>query len=799
MLNPWADPGKPTGERVAALLAELTLEEKLAQLVGVWVGISDGEEVAPAQHEFAEPLPPWDELTKPGLGQLTRVFGTGPVDPLVGAKVLAETQRKLVANTRFGIPAMAHEECLSGFTAWQATVFPTPLAWGASFDPETVERMAREVGLVMRDVGVHQGLAPVLDVSRDPRWGRTEETIGEDPYLVGLLGAAYTKGLESSGIVATLKHFAGYSASRGGRNHAPVHMGPREFADVVLPPFEMALRLGGARSVMNSYAEVDGVPPASDSVLLTGLLRDQWGFTGVVVADYFAVSFLETAHGIAGSPGEAASLALAAGIDVELPSVRCFGEPLAELVRSGEVDEALVDRAVTRVLTQKCELGLLDEGWQPESPAVLRGEPVDLDPPALRDLARTMAERSVVLLDNAADVLPLRDAGKLAVVGPCADDLLALMGCYAFPNHVGVQHPEVALGVEMDTMVQAVLKEFPGAVVTTAKGCEVDGDDRSGIEDAVAVAREADVVLAVLGDRAGLFGRGTSGEGCDAEDLNLPGVQGELLDALLALDVPVVLVLLTGRPYALGKYIGPAADPQAAEDVDAQPAAEVDARPAAGFTARPAAVVQAFFPGEEGAGAVAGVLSGRVNPSGKLPVQVPRGSGGQPTTYLHPPLGGPGGVSSVDPSPAYPFGHGLSYTTFELSDFAAGQEFPADGEVEVSCLVRNTGDRPGAEVVQLYLHDPVASVTRPVRQLVGFARVDLEPGQATGVTFRLHADRTSFTGRDGRRVVETGEVVLQVGCSSKDIRWEHSVRLTGEQREVGYDRVLVTPVTTTSR
>lgn len=769
MLNIWADPGKPTGERVAALLAELTLEEKLAQLVGVWVGVSEtDQEVAPAQHEFAEPLPPWDELTKPGLGQLTRVFGTGPVDPLVGAKVLAETQRKLVANTRFGIPAMAHEECLAGFTAWQATVFPIPLAWGASFDPVTVERMAREVGLVMRDVGVHQGLAPVLDVSRDPRWGRTEETIGEDPYLVGLVGAAYTKGLESSGIVATLKHFAGYSASRGGRNHAPVHMGPREFADVVLPPFEMALRLGGARSVMNSYAEIDGVPPASDSALLTDLLRDEWGFDGVVVADYFAVSFLETAHAIAGSPGEAAALALAAGIDVELPSVRCYGEPLAELVRSGQVDEALVDRAVVRVLTQKCELGLLDEGWSPESPAVLRDEPVDLDPPALRDLARTMAERSVVLLDNAADLLPLRDTGKLAVVGPCADDLLALMGCYAFPNHVGVQHPDVPLGVDMDTMLQAVRKEFPAAAVTTAKGCEVDGDDRSGIEDAVEVARDADVVLAVLGDRAGLFGRGTSGEGCDAEDLTLPGVQGALLEELLALDVPVVLVLLAGRPYALGSY-------------------------------SPAAVVQAFFPGEEGAGAVAGVLSGRVNPSGKLPVQVPRGSGGQPTTYLHPPLGGPGGVSSVDPSPAFPFGHGLSYTSFELSDFTAGEEFPSDGEVEVSCLVRNTGDRAGAEVVQLYLNDPVAGVTRPVRQLVGFARVDLEPGEAAEVSFRVHADRTSFTGRDGRRVVETGEIVFQVGCSSTDIRWKQSVRLTGETRVVGYDRVLVTPVSVTPR
>lgn len=765
-VNTWADPGTPTDERVTALLAELTLEEKLAQLVGVWVGVSEtDEEVAPAQHEFAEPLPPWEELTKQGLGQLTRVFGTRPVDPLVAAKVLARTQRELVANNRLGIPAMAHEECLSGFTAWRATVFPTPLAWGASFDPETVELMAAEVGRAMRDVGIHQGLAPVLDVTRDPRWGRTEETIGEDPYLVGLLGAAYTRGLESAGIVATLKHFAGYSASGGGRNHAPVSMGPREFADVVLVPFELALREGGARSVMHSYAEVDGVPPAADRSLLTGLLRDTWGFEGVVVADYFGIAFLETAHGVAGSPGEAAALALAAGVDVELPSVWCYGRPLTELVRSGVVAEALVDRAVTRVLRQKCELGLLDADWQPESAAVLRDEPVDLDSPASRALARTMAERSVVLLHNRASVLPLADPTRLAVVGPCADDVLSLLGCYAFPNHVGVQHPEVPLGIDVPTLVEAVRAEYPAADVVAANGCDVDGDDRTGIADAVAAAREADVCLAVLGDRAGLFGRGTSGEGCDAEDLSLPGVQGELLEALLDTGVPVVLVLLTGRPYALGS----AAD-------------------------RCAAVVQAFFPGEEGSVAVAGVLSGRLNPSGKLPVQVPRTSGGQPTTYLHPRLGGAGGVSSVDPTPAFPFGHGLSYTSFELSDFTTADELPSDGEIEVSCSVRNTGDRAGAEVVQLYLHDPIASVTRPVRQLVGFARVELDAGATTRLVFRLHADRTSFTGRDGRRMVEPGEIRLLVGTSSTDIAWERSVQLTGATRVVGYDRVLVTPV-----
>ncbi|MCO1576909.1 glycoside hydrolase family 3 C-terminal domain-containing protein [Crossiella sp. SN42] len=762
----WGMPGRPVQERVASLLTEMTLAEKLAQLVGVWVGVSEvAAEVAPAQHEFAESLPPWDELTKSGLGQLTRVFGTAPVDPAHAARALAQTQRRLVENTRLGIPAMAHEECLSGFTAWQATVFPAPLAWAAAFDPGTVRWMAEAVGRSLAEVGVHQGLAPVLDVLRDPRWGRAEETLGEDPYLVGVLGAAYTGGLESAGIVATLKHFAGYSASRAGRNHAPVGMGPREFADVVLPPFELALRVGGARSVMHSYAEVDGVPPAADPALLTGLLREAWSFQGVVVADYFGISFLETAHGVAGSPGEAAALALAAGVDVELPSVRCYGEPLAELVRSGVVPEELVDRAVTRVLRQKCELGLLDEGWDPEPPALRQDRPVDLDPPELRTLARTLAERSIVLLANDSGLLPLREPGRLAVVGPCAEEVLSLLGCYSFPSHVGIQHPEVPLGIEVPTLLDALRAEFPDTEIRCAPGCAVTGEDRSGIPAAAALADAAEVCVLALGDRSGLFGRGTSGEGCDAADLALPGVQAELLAAVLDTGTPVVLVLLAGRPYALG-----------------------------GDAERAAAVVQAFFPGQEGAGAVAGVLSGRVNPSGKLPAQVPHGPGGQPATYLHPPLGGPGSVSSVDPAPRFPFGHGLSYTSFEYLEGHAPAELPADGEIEVSCLLRNTGGLPGAEVVQLYLHDPVASVTRPVRQLAGFARVQLDPGESVRVRFRLHADRIAFTGRDGRRVVEPGELHLLLGSSSADIRWRHTVRVTGEPRYPGPDRVLLTPV-----
>ncbi|WP_327728155.1 glycoside hydrolase family 3 C-terminal domain-containing protein [Streptomyces sp. NBC_00487] len=762
----WRDPALPAAARVDDLLSRMTLEEKCAQLYGVWVkSDSSGEDIAPDEQGMSETFD-FDELITRGLGQLTRTFGTAPVDPALGAAALARAQRRIMAANRFGIPAVAHEECLAGFTAWRATAYPVPLAWGATFDPPLVEDMARHIGRDMARVGVHQGLSPVLDVVRDPRWGRVEETIGEDPYLVGTVGTAYVRGLESAGIVATLKHFAGYAASVGARNHAPVRAGVREFADVTLPPFEMALREGGARSVMAAYTETDGVPVSADPHLLTELLRDDWGFTGTVVSDYFGVGFLETNHRVAGSRAEAAGAALTAGIDVELPSLRCYGEALVEAVRAGGIPESLVDRAARRVLLQKCGLGMLDEDWAPET----EGGEVDLDPRENRALARRLAEESVVLLDNPDAVLPLAPDIRIAVVGPRADDALAMLGCYSFPSHVLPAHPGTQLGIEIPTVLDSLRTELPDAKITYAVGSDVDGQDTGGFPEAVARTAEADVCVAVLGDRAGLFGRGTSGEGCDAEDLRLPGVQAELLDALVATGTPVVLVLLTGRPYALGRWNG-----------------------------QLAGTVQAFFPGEEGGPAVAGVLSGRVSPSGRLPVSVPNRPGGQPWTYLQPPLGLSGGASNIDPTPLYPFGHGRSYTTFEWTDFEGGSsddgpapEIATDGDdtYDVSLTVRNTGERAGAEVVQLYLHDPVASVTRPDVRLIAYQRLELDPGAASRVTFRFHADVSSFAGRSGRRTVEPGALELRLGASTADIRHRARLTLTGPVREVGPNRRL---------
>lgn len=428
----------------------MTLQEKIAQLYGVWVGASDeGGDVAPHQHDMEEAVD-LDALLPTGLGQLTRPFGTAPVDPALGALSLLRTQARIASANRFGIPALAHEECLAGFATWGATAYPVPLSWGATFDPGLVHRMAAAIGRDMRSVGVHQGLAPVLDVVRDARWGRVEETIGEDPYLVGTIGTAYVRGLEEAGIVATLKHFVGYSASRAGRNLAPALMGPRERADVLLPPFEMAIREGRARSVMHAYTDVDGVPAAADENLLTGLLRDTWGFDGTVVADYFGIAFLKTLHGIAADWADAAGAALRAGVDVELPTVKTFGAPLAEAVTAGRVPEAVIDRALRRVLTQKAELGLLDPDWDPVPTALhgadlddldaLRGR-IDLDGPENRELARTVAEEAVVLLSNDG-TLPLVRPRRIALVGPNADEPTAVLGCYSFPQHIGVHHPE---------------------------------------------------------------------------------------------------------------------------------------------------------------------------------------------------------------------------------------------------------------------------------------------------------------------------------------------------------------------
>ncbi|MGF0118369.1 beta-glucosidase family protein [Promicromonospora sp. Marseille-Q5078] len=770
---PTEIPATPVvSDRVRALHARMTLEEKLAQLVGYWLD-QGGEVVAPMQGEMASGGGRLEEVTRHGIGHYTRVYGTRPVGPAERAAWLWAEQQRLRRETRLGIPALVHEECLTGLSAWKAATFPTPLAWGASFDPELVEEMGRVIGGSMRELGIHQGLAPVLDVVRDPRWGRVDECIGEDPYLVGTVGTAYVRGLQDAGVHATLKHFVGYSASRAGRNHAPVSAGPREMADVFLPPFEMAVRDGGVRSVMASYVDVDGVPMHASTEYLTGILRDTWGFDGVVVADYFGVAFLEVMHRVAADRGRAAAQALEAGLDVELPSGDAYLEPLAALVREGAVDERYVDRAVLRALAQKEDLGLLDDdAFAGEPPAV-----VDLDSPAHRDVARRLAEESLVLLANDG-LLPLARwssaPARVAVVGPNAHRSDALMGCYSFANHVLAHHPEVPKGFHIPTVLEALGGAFgaaglPQPELVHAAGCDVEGEDTSGFAEAVAAASSADVAVVVVGDHAGLFGRGTVGEGNDAESLELPGVQRGLVEAVLATGTPVVMVMLSGRPYAIDWALDPSTG--SGQRVDESP----DDR-------RPGAVLQAFFPGEEGGTAVAGTIAGAVNPSGRLPVSLPRSAGAQPYSYLHPVLGGPSDVTSTDSTPLRPFGFGLSYTSFAYTDLTVDTEVAAGGTFAAAVRVTNTGTVAGADVVQLYGRDVVGSVTRPVAQLLAYRRVTLEPGESVVVTFAVPTTRLAFSGRDLVRVVEPGDVEVWVGshvAATPDVRPDDVQHTTG--------------------
>ena len=748
----WRDPSLPSRERARALVAALTLEEKVAQLGSVWSTSSAGDFAPSLDDDSSTSASPTGFSL--GLGQLTRVFGTEPVSVAEGVRRLREAQHRVVAAQRLGIPAIAHEECLTGLAAFGATAFPTPLAWAATFDEDAIEQMARAIGEDMRALGIHQGLAPVLDVVKDYRWGRVEETLGEDPYLVGQLGAAYVAGLESAGIIATLKHFAGYSASRGARNHAPVSMGRLELEDTVLPPFETALRLGGARSVMTSYTDIDGIPSTANGELLGAILRDRWGFDGTVVADYWAIPFLAAKHHVAADAAAAGVLALEAGVDVELPQTAAYSS-LPRLVQQGVVPESLIDRAALRHLQQKIEVGLLDG----TPPVPLDAETVDLDSPRNRALSSRLAEESLVLLRDEG-VLPLARTGRIALLGEAAAQFRSLIGCYAFPNHVLTKHPGHELGISIPTVEDALREEF-GGVVRYERGCGIVDDDLTGLPAAVALAKESEVAVVVVGDIAGLFGDGTSGEGCDAPDLRLPGGQHELITAVLATGVPTALVVSSGRPYALGAYVSAGA------------------------------IVQAFFPGADGAAAIAGLLSGRVEPTGRLPVQIPREAGAA-NTYLQPALGRHNeGITALDPSPLYPFGFGLTAGDVSYRRIRAAGEIATDGTVEVSVEVSNAG-RATVEVVQLYASFPTSTVVRPEAQLIAFARIQLPEGASRTVRFVLEAARLAATGADARLAVEPGTVVLSAGPSSADRPQRVRVRLAGPRRVLS-ERAVRTP------
>ena len=710
-----------------------------------------------------------------GLGQITRPLGSRPVDPAEGVRGLNRLQKFLCEETRLGIPVMSHEECLSGLMARGATLFPSSLAYGATWNANLIEAVGRAIGEEARSVGCHQGLAPVLDVARDTRWGRTEETFGEDPYLVGTLATRYVRGLqgEKRDLLATLKHYVGHSLSEGGRNHAPVNLGFRELNDTFMLPFEMAVKLGHAGSVMPAYHDIDGEPCHASRHLLTTVLREQWGFDGLIVADYIGVGLLYQHHGLATDRAEAASLAFNAGLNIELPGEDC-AQHLKSALDRGLITMETVDAIVTRILAEKIRIGLFEKPYADES--AIRLQTVETIA-----LAREVAEQAVVILDNNG-ILPLESSRKIALIGPTADDPLALLGDYSFPVHLIVKD-EVEDTRNVITPRAAFEAAFAPNRLTYAKGCHILEERRFGapvfpgdvsdstsldqasslstsldlIPEAVEVARIADVAIVCVGDLSGIFQTGTVGEGSDVDTLALPGVQQQLLEAIVATGTPTIVVLTSGRPYNLG-----------------------------GLEPKLAAQVMAFFGGQEGGPALLNVLTGAAEPSGRLTISVPRSAGAAPYFYNHK-FKSSGTPIARHFGSQYPFGHGLSYTTFAFEDISLAQDHvdTASGEIVVSFTVRNNGLRQGVAVPQLYVRDRIASVVRPVKELKAFGRIELAAGEAKRVTFTVPTDMLAFTGPDMIRIVEPGAIDLMIGASSAEIRLRATVELIGGTHTIG--------------
>ena len=779
----YRDAAAPVAARVADLLARMTLEEKIAQLHAGWLKLSpDGNHTWRladfAQRETGITV---DQLLEHGLGQITRPLGTHTIEAHEGVRAFNALQRRMIEDTRLGIPVMSHEECLVGLMIEGATLFPAPLNYGATWDAELVEQVGREIGIQARSIGCHQGLAPVLDVSRDPRWGRTEETFGEDPYLVGALATRYVKGLqgERRDLLATLKHFAGHSASEGGRNHAPVHMGPREFNDIFLLPFEMAVKLANAGSVMPAYHDVDGIPCHADQTLIEGTLRRKWGFDGLVVADYAGVNLLYSHHGVADDAAKAAALAFNAGLDIELPGHECALHLQTALER-GDIDLSVIDAAVSRVLTAKFRLGLFEHPY-------VDPDGVNVNGAQAAAVAHRAALESIILLKNDA-LLPLSPdrATRMAIIGPTADDPLALLAGYSFPVHLITAGEQARALVK--TPWQAFKERFGTDRVVYAKGCDIirerraetpvyPGDvdmaraidanrqapisrDVGQIDEAVRAAQCVDVALVFVGDLSGLFQSGTVGEGSDTDSLDLPGVQQALLSAIVATGKPTVVVQTGGRPYNLG-----------------------------GLEDRVAAHVIAFAPGEGGADALVDLISGAANFSGRLPLSIPKSVGAVPYVYNHK-LKSAGTPIAYHFGSRYPFGFGLSYTEFEYRALHWINQEAAidDGQFEFTLEIANVGARDGTEVVQIYVADCVASVVRPVRELKGFRRVFIPAGARRTVRVALPVDMLNFTNERGERIVEPGEFQVMIGSSSRDVRLSGSVVVRGEAvRTLGRD------------
>ena len=785
----YKDAKQPIDKRVNDLLKRMTLEEKVAQLQSVW---QPRQELETDAGEFNSEKA--KEILSNGVGHLVRpsenkAIKTPNKTPTQTVLFNNALQKWLIDNTRLGIPALFHDEALHGHAGLYSTSFPQAIALGSSWDAELLYEVNRVIAEETRIRGVHQVLSPIMDVARDPRWGRIEETMGEDPYLIAELGVAQVKGLQGEDgnkipadrVIATLKHLAGHGEPSGGLNIGPTPVGERGLKEIFLPPFEAAVRVGGVRSVMASYNEVDGIPSHSNVELLDTILRKEWGFNGTIVSDYFAIEELMGRHHLTDSIGGAAELALRAGVDVETPNVNAYGQ-LARLVKEKKISEKLIDQSVARVLHDKFMMGVFEHPY-------VKVEGVDefVGNAEHRKLAELAAEKSMVLLKNEKQLLPLNKSAikSIAVIGPHVDE--TLLGGY---SDVPKQTVSVLQGIKNYLGDSAVVYHEKGTILTkthwqpfadsiaansySKERWHTDevvfptaADTKGMIEKAVAAAKKSDVALVVVGDN-----EATSREAWaeshlgDRTSLDLLGEQQALVDAVLATGKPTIVLLIGGRPLAITKISQTAP-----------------------------AILQGWYLGQETGTAVARILFGDVNPGGKLPVSVARSVGQLPVYYNHKPTAKRGYAFDTT-EPLYPFGFGLSYTQFAYSDLQLSKkEISANETLDITMMVTNTGKRAGDEVVQLYVNDPVASVTQPVKSLRGFKRVSLNPGESKKVTFTLSANQLAFYDRQMNYVVEPGQIKLMLGSSSADIRLQGQFDIKGKTTDVSQSKVYLTPVT----
>ena len=754
-------PDEMTAEDIPALIAEMTLDEKLAQISCIWFDKAKvlNEDGSFSPEKMTEEFPngvgcvarPQDTIGMEETGERKDVNDSTVVRRM-SARTPSETvmltnaiQTWMIEETRLGIPTLFHEEGLHGFQGRFATSFPQAIALASTFDTDLVERVYTITAREIRVRGVHQVLSPVVDVALDPRWGRIEETFGEDPYLVSRMGVAAVfgfQGREADGsipegrVLATLKHMTGHGQPESGLNVGPAQLPERVLREIFFPPFEAAVLEARAASVMASYNEIDGVPSHANPWLLNDILRGEWGFEGVVVADYFAINELERRHRIVGSLPEAGALALASGVDLELPDGVAFYQ-MKSMIEDGTLDIALVDQAVERMLRMKLRGGVFSDPFaDPEEADALTGND------EARAVALEAALKAAVLLKNKDGALPL-DKDRLesvALIGPNSD--VTVLGGYSDEPRQTISILDglkAALGDRVD------LVHAKGVLLTDNRSWWDDEvsladpeENRARIREAVKAARGSEVIiLAIGGDESTSREAWSETHLGDRDDITLIGEQVELIEALAELDIPMIAVVISGRPLSL-------------ENVEDH------------FDA----ILYGWLLGQETGTAVADLLLGEVSPSGKMPVTVPRTVGQLPLYYNHKPTARRG-YAFTDTSPLYSFGFGLSYSEFEISEpVLADATIAPDGSTTVSVTVTNTGNMAADEVVQMYIRDQISSVTRPVMELKGFERVSLEPGESAEVSFDITPESLRFFNRDMERVVEPGDFDIMVGNSS---------------------------------